>query len=364
MKILNISLDASILKEGSRARKRHLGYARLLEELHILVLYPGKEQVVGNNIWIYSVCGNKFSRFFAAYQKAKRIIRNRQIEFISSQDPFFAGLIGWLLKRKFGLPLQIQVHTDFLSQYFWEESWTNRIRVSLARFLVRHADGIRVVSERIKRSLIRIGVDEGRILVMPIYSDNSEQIKVSNNRGGRENNKFIFLTIGRLSREKNIEMQIAAMSEIVKVHPRTELHIVGDGPMKKKLEAGVKNLELEEKIKFFGWQDNLAEFYRNADVFLLTSNYEGWGMVVVEAAACGLPIIMTDVGLAGEIIKNNENGLVVPVGGKNQLREAMLKLSENDNFRKELGQKAKQVAGKLPNREEYLQTYKKAFDLP
>lgn len=364
MKILNISLDASILKEGSRARKRHLGYARLLGELHILVLYPGKEQVVGNNIWIYSVCGNKFSRFLAAYQKAKRIIRNRQIDFISSQDPFFAGLIGWLLKKKFGLPLQIQVHTDFLSQYFWEESWMNRIRVSLARFLIRGADKIRVVSERIKRSLIRIGIDEDKILVIPIYSDNGKQAILDDEYSRRENNKFIFLTIGRLSREKNIEMQIAAMVEIIKSHPETELHIVGDGPMKNKLEAGVKNLGLAEEIKFFGWQDDLGEFYRNADAFLLTSNYEGWGMVVVEAAACGLPIIMTDVGLAGEIIKNNESGLIVPAGGKNKLKEAMIKLLENVDFRKELGKKAKQAAEKLPGREEYLQAYKKAFDLP
>ena len=94
------------------------------------------------------------------------------------------------------------------------------------------------------------------------------------------------------------------------------LHIVGSGPDEKKLKSYVARLGLEQHVVFHGYQSGyaLGMFYRECDAFLLTSDYEGWGMVIIEAAAAGLPIIMTDVGCAGEIIIHGESGLVVPPG--------------------------------------------------
>lgn len=361
MKILNISLDASILKEGSRARKRHIDYGRLFTELHILVLYPGREQNVGNNIWIYSVSGNKLVRFLSAYKKAKRVIKNRQIDLISSQDPFFAGLLGWILKIKFRLPLQIQIHTDFLSPYFQKESIANKIRVKLAKFLVWQADKIRVVSERIKNSLRKIDVEEKKITVMPIYSEINEAERKIEKKNRRA--KFIFLTIGRLSREKNIYMQIKAMAEVSKKYFDVELWIIGDGSQKAELKEIARKFGVGQQIKFFGWQKKLEKFYEQADVFLLTSNYEGWGMVVVEAASFGLPIIMTDVGLAGEFIKHNENGIVIPVAAANKLGESMIRLISNEILRNKLGEKSRQSIRCLPSRDENIRLYKESFGL-
>ena len=365
MKILNISLDASILKEGSRARKRHIDYGRLFSELHILILYPGREQNVGNNIWIYSVSGNKLVRFLCAYKKAKRIIKNRQIDLISSQDPFFAGLLGWLLKIKFGLPLQIQIHTDFLSPYFQGESIFNRIRVKLAKFLVWQADKIRVVSERIKNSLKQDGIEEKKIIVIPIYSEVKEkEVKIQKKIEKKNKRaKFIFLTISRLSREKNIQAQIKAMAELSKKYFDAELWIIGDGPLKNELKEAARKFGVGLQVKFFGWQKNLGKFYEQADVFLLTSNYEGWGMVVVEAASFGLPIIMTDVGLAGEFIKNNENGLIIPVADATKLADSMIRLISNEILRDKLGEKSRQAVYRLPSKDENTRLYKESFGL-
>lgn len=361
MKILNISLDASILKEGSRARKRHIDYGRLFDEFHILILYPGREQNVGNNIWIYSVSGNKVIRFFSAYKKAKRIIKNRQIDLVSSQDPFFAGLLGWLLKVRFGLFLQIQIHTDFLSPYFRKESTVNRIRVKVAKFLVWQADKIRVVSERIKNSLEEMGVSQEKIVVMPIYSKINETKRKIQPKNKQD--KFIFLTIGRLSREKNIQMQIEAMAELSKKYFDAELWVVGDGPQKTELKEKARKLGVSQQVKFFGWQKDLEKFYGPADVFLLTSNYEGWGMVVVEAASFGLPVVMTDVGLAGEFIKNNENGIIISIADANKLEESMIRLIRNENLRHKLGEKASQSIRQLPTLERNMQLYKESFGL-
>jgi len=102
------------------------------------------------------------------------------------------------------------------------------------------------------------------------------------------------------------------MEKVVEKYSQAELWIVGDGKQRQALKHEVET-RLIASVKFQGWQDDLDKFYNQADAFLLTSNSEGWGMVVVEAASFGLPIIMTDVGLAGEVIKDGESGIVIPV---------------------------------------------------
>jgi glycosyltransferase involved in cell wall biosynthesis len=116
---------------------------------------------------------------------------------------------------------------------------------------------------------------------------------------------------------------------------------------------------LWDKVKKWDWIDRekLDDLYSRADCFLLTSNSEGWGLVAVEAAAHALPIIMTDVGLAGEVIKNEESGLIIPVGDKDKLVAAMERIINDAGLRQRLGQGALAAVKKLPSREDVLQMY-------
>ena len=126
--------------------------------------------------------------------------------------------------------------------------------------------------------------------------------------------------------------------------------------------AGAAKLKLENNVKLLGWQNNPDKFYSQADAFLLTSNYEGWGMAVVEAANYGLPIIMTDVGCAGEFIKDGESGIVIPVNDQAKLEEAMLRIINDDNLRKELIEGAFSAIKNLPNKEETMALYKQSWE--
>lgn len=173
----------------------------------------------------------------------------------------------------------------------------------------------------------------------------------------------MFLTVGRTVAVKNISLQIEAMKNIAEDYPQAELWIAGDGPERKKLENQSKKLKIEKNVKFLGWKDNLDEPYQQTDVFMLTSNYEGWGLAVIEAAGFGLPIIMTDVGCAGEIIKNGENGIVIGVGDKKALTAAMASLIQDKNFREKIGEEAKKAILPLPNQEQNLDLYKKSFNI-
>jgi len=156
-------------------------------------------------------------------------------------------------------------------------------------------------------------------------------------------------------------LAISAMVKIVKQYPRTGLIIVGNGSEKARLRLKTKNYQLQSNVIFEPWNNDLDSYYQSADLFLLTSNYEGWGMTVIEAANFGLPIIMTDVGCAGEIIKNEESGIIIGVGDEKALAEAMIKLIKERNFGKKIGEEARKVVLSLPDRKQNLDLYKKSF---
>jgi len=294
---------------------------------------------------------------------------------ITAQDPFETGFVGLKLKKKYKAPLQIQAHTDFLSRYFWRESFKNKIRVLMAERLLKQADCIRVVSNRIKESLQKTKLVGSKIpiSVLPIYTEaSSVQAPTFTDitKEGSDSNladlhvrypshNFIILMASRLTREKNIPLALKAMKLVVKHFPGALLVIVGDGPEKKELQAFAK--PLGGNVVFEPWTANLNLYYQTADLFLLTSNYEGYGRTVVEAQLAGLPAVMTDVGCAGDIVRDGEGVVVVPVNNVKLLARRIEELVENQEFREKLREGAKQVAKRLLQKEEYLAEYKKSW---
>jgi glycosyltransferase involved in cell wall biosynthesis len=150
-------------------------------------------------------------------------------------------------------------------------------------------------------------------------------------------------------------MQIRALAKIVKKVPHVRLHIVGDGPLRKSLELEARSLKLEASVVFEGEQKDLSRFYEGADAFLLTSDSEGWGLVVLEAAAHKLPIIMTDVGLAQEVVQNEQSGFIIPVGDEPELVLAMQEFIDRPELRERLGDAAFKVFKSLGSKEEQVE---------
>lgn len=367
MNVLMISRDKKILDKSSAVAERMIKYGRLCDQLIIIVFTVGQEERVqlSDNTWVYST--NSLSRFFCfwdAYQQASSYKLKAKSYLITVQDPFETALAGWLIKRKFSWPLQIQIHTDFLSLYFTRESWLNRVRVWLARRLLKKADGIRVVSLRIKQSLIdQLKIAEDKISVLPIYVDahkiTNYQSKIDLHQKYQAD--FIVLTMARLTKEKNIQLLINAFTDVAKECPSAKLIIVGTGPDKKTLELQAADYKLQDKVFFEDWTNDPISYYKTADLFVLSSNYEGYALSVVEAIVAGRPVVMTDVGCAGEVIKNNENSLVIPVGNRKALAEAIKKMITNSDLRQRLINEGRETAGQLMTEGEYLRECKQSW---
>src|SRR3989344_4742330 len=332
MKILMFSADPTILDKGSSAGKKMEEYGRRVGLLNILVLLPslGKRPrlvSLAPNVTAMGLDG-KFARFFKGFFKARQMIKREKYDLLVAQDIEHA-FICWLLGTKW----QMQIHADIFSPYFAKNSFfktlNNHLVVQRLSVVV-----LPILVEPLRTSDVRL--DVGR---PSVFSEFDKTI----------------LMVSRLTSEKNIGLAIDAVAEVVKKHPKTGLIIVGDGPEREALELKAKNYKLTANIKFEGWKSDVALYYKGAEIFLLTSWYEGWGMSAVEAMRHGAAVVMTDVGLAGELVENGKNGLIVPVGDKNALIGAISRLLENNELRRDLIEEAAKKVQKLPLAEEYYQ---------
>ena len=369
-RILTIGTDASIFEPGAPARSRIEAYGRMFREFHVIsYTRPGfRIERLSPTVTLYATNMRFFfMQPFRAFWIGRRIIHERKIDWISAQDPSESGLAGWLLKRWSGTPLQLQIHTDFASPYFRTSSRKDYVRSLIARFVIPRGERLRVVSERIRRSLIaRFKILDSRITVLPIFVDR-EAMRISppsfNLHERYPQFDFIVLMVSRLVREKNVGLAIRAFSNFVQEFPAMGLVIVGDGPERANLESRIKNSELRNAVRFEGWQSDLVSYYKTADLYLLTSNFEGYARSVIDAAAAGLPIIMTDVGVAGEIIRDQESGRVVPVGGLRALVAALRAAHRDYPAMKQMAERARALVFATSPRtfDEYLKRYQASF---
>lgn len=356
-----ISTDRKVFEQGSAVRTRLLEYGNFSEELYVVVFAKRSlgllDEEISPDVFLYPT--NSLGKFFhipAAIIRAYTLKRcGVRIDVVTTQDPFEAGLAGYIIARIFNARLHIQVHTDLMSPYFTNESLINRVRVILAKFLLPRANSIRVVSERIKNSLLTLNFQLSTIIVLPIFIESRKETTAVDFKKKFPQFDRIILVASRLSREKNIDSMIEAMQQVVTRCPKAGLVIVGSGPEEAPLKKLVAQLGLGENVVFEGWQDNLYPYYKAADVFVLPSYYEGYGLVVVEALAAGCPVVMTDVGCAREVVRDRENGFVVPVGDVPALAHAIEKVLSGEV-------KLIAKAPVLPTKEEYLVAYKKSWE--
>jgi glycosyltransferase involved in cell wall biosynthesis len=295
-----ISTDRNIFDKDSAVAKRQIEYAKKYEEVHIVVFSNKsfEETTLSTNVYVYPTrSSSRWLYVFDALKLGRFIVEKRGIADVTCQDPFETGLVGALIKSRHPMSLEIQIHTDIGSPYFQNFTFLNKIRTLISKFTLKRADHVRVVSYRIQEYLSTI-IEPSRITVRPIAVDTDRirnaPITVDLHKKYPQFSKIILIA-SRLEREKNVGMAVEAFKKVLEKIPTAGLVIVGSGSELPKLQAMAN-----DSIKFEGWSNDLASYYKTADLFLNTSWYEGYGMVFAEAKAAGLKIVSTDVGIARE----------------------------------------------------------------
>lgn len=154
---------------------------------------------------------------------------------------------------------------------------------------------------------------------------------------------FTLLTVGRLVPVKNHPLLLESFSRIAERHPEAKLLIAGDGPLRDRLESVVEKRNIGEKVTFLGHvsHQQLPRLYNRADIFILTSLRESFGMTLIEAMSCGLPVVAPRIGVILEIVDHNENGLLYAADSERELTSAIERMMSDAKLRDNCARKAR-----------------------
>lgn len=303
-----------------------------------------------------------------AYLRLKDILSQKKFDVIHTHTSK-AGFIGRLAAIKNGIPKII--HTPHGSIYTKKNKIEGVPQFSLGKSLIRKAERfvgkdttyLTVLSQHEREICINMGLGtEKNIIVIPNgidYREFSISQRERNNVRIELNinpDDLMLLSVGRLSAEKGHSILIKAFLRALSDNPKLKLAIVGDGPLKSKLVKFSEQSENKGKILFYGYKKNIRKYLASADVFVLPSLYEGFGLAVIEAMAMGLPVIATTVGGIPEIISDGIEGYLVEPSNCIALATKILHLSASSETRRNMGVAGKEKAKQF-SLEKMLQGY-------
>ena len=264
-----------------------------------------------------------------------------------SSFPYIPVLSAKLLAGKFDSPLIVTFHEVWGS--YWNQYLGNPISGRIGRLFeeaaARIPDRIVAVSQWTASVLNKTyNVPRSNIDIVPNGVDLGlfDSVEV-------ERDPFKVLFVGRLISHKHLDWLIAAMSTVKKRFPKSSLHVVGDGPLRRELEELASGYSLTGTVIFHGVLPSyrsIAEHMKSASVLVSPSTREGFNMVALEAIVAGTPVVIVDApqNAALDFVKHRRTGLVVEMGNPQAIADAITELFEDADLRKRLVKNATQTA--------------------
>ena len=266
-----------------------------------------------------------------SYKKIKKLINKHEINLVHLHGPLFTFCGGVMRKTK--LPCIMTTHyiLDFKGNKLIESLY-QRVIKWVTRSTAKKVDKIICVNEDYIPIYTSWGIDRDKLVYIPNGIDTEKFSPGKSDIKKKLKCKSLLVFWGRLGYQKNIQILIKAFKNINT--PDTKMVIIGKGPDIKKLKTLTNG---DKNIIFTGYlSDNeLLNYARGADVAVLPSRAESWGLVIGEAMACGLPVISSNVGKAGELL-GGDRGLILKRDTVSELSEKIDYLLNNKQIAKEM----------------------------
>ncbi|CAB1063931.1 hypothetical protein D1BOALGB6SA_8716 [Olavius sp. associated proteobacterium Delta 1] len=258
------------------------------------------------------------------------------------------GYMGLLLKKKYNIPLVCSLRGSDINVY----PEYNRSTYDQTKKVLLEADFITSVSYALKKSAESISHPRREIQV--IYNGcNVHEFK--NNRNSRyilrkklgiSKQAQALIFVGGLLKEKGVhELLEAFLAYLSSIHPNLHLIYVGDGPEYQNISNTILSKKLSHRIHLVGGKPNseINQWLSTADIFVFPSYFEGLPNAILEAMACGLPVVATDVGGIPEIVENGKSGILIGTRSANSIATAIQFLLENTEMRERMGQEGRNI---------------------
>jgi glycosyltransferase involved in cell wall biosynthesis len=267
-----------------------------------------------------------------------------------------AGLLSMIAAKLAGVPIRIHTFTGLI--FPSKKAFLQRLLIFMDKVLCKCATHIYPEGEGVKNDLIHYkitskplkiiangnvnGIDTDYFDPEVVSVKEKEQLK---KELGISVTDFVFIFVGRLVSDKGINELITAFSKLSQENKNCKLVLVG--PMEEMLDPleqeTVNETENNNNIITVGFQEEVRKYYAISDALVFPSYREGFPNVVLQAGAMGLPSIVTNINGCNEIIKNNINGLIIPVKNSEAIFVAIKKMMEEDSFRNNIQQNARQM---------------------
>ncbi len=162
--------------------------------------------------------------------------------------------------------------------------------------------------------------------------------------GTRAKENVILIHVGSFGPAKNHQLLLEAFTLVVIEYPRMQLWLIGDGPLRPAMERLVKETGLDNKVLFVGEVPNVEDFLADCDLLVLSSDWEGVPLTILEAMAASKPVISTNVGGVSELVRDEVTGILVPPRDPQALAQGILRLAEDPDLRQRMGDAAQKRA--------------------
>jgi 1,2-diacylglycerol 3-alpha-glucosyltransferase len=274
-------------------------------------------------------------------------------DIIHAHTPFLAGWGAVLGKKILNVPLIGTHHTffdDYLKHVRLDYSWGRKFSWKYTVAYYNRASAVTIPSRALGTALTEHGLTSPLHIIpnpadteffIPAPADQKKELKKQFGTG-----EHAIVYMGRVSYEKSIDQAIAAFNIILKDMPDATFMIVGDGPERKKLEGMARSLGCEKKIIFTGMLH--GEKLRNAlwanDAFITASQSENMPISIIEAMACGLPVVAVRARGIPDIVHHNENGLLAPPDRPELLARAIVKIFSSPEDLQKKGNASRKLA--------------------
>ena len=317
-----------------------------------------------------------FSRLFLSLLWIFKILllhRRTSIEIIHSQDTGYSGLAAVLSGKILRVPVILSSHgirhksLEFIIHSKFKKGIL-KFEHSLDIFTIKNANTIIAINPSIKKYYEKHTKKNIQYIPIPLKLKNFEFSETNREsirkEFGIEKKMKVIGYVGRLSPEKNILTLLTSFTEASEGNP-LKLIIVGEGICEPQLKEYVKKKNIQDKVIFCGFRQDIGKILSGLDIFVLSSYTEGLSTALLEAMASGRAIICSNIPAHQELIQNNREGLLVDPYKPKELQEAIELLSKNDLLREKLGSNAKLKAGQYDEElvfPKILEFYKKFLD--